>query len=317
MSQDRHRVLSAPRIIAGIVVLIALLVVAVVATAAVKLPGCDSCHKDADFKTETAATAHAAVPCVDCHVATQVIERIQYGAHVVSLPIQSLLRSDSRALGAVDDGSCLSCHEDVMTSTVQARGLRIDHKVCAVDAACTDCHSTTAHGDQVSWKRASNMDACLRCHGQQGKLVECDTCHVARESGDRLKSGPWVVTHGPNWKTTHGMGDAYTCAACHQSGYCDRCHGVGLPHDANLMEQHPALAADPGARCTSCHEAKFCDTCHGIEMPHPANFKQGHSTLVEAEGDDMCRTCHGASDCVECHVMHIHPGGANASSGGR
>lgn len=156
------------------------------------------------------------------------------------------------------------------------------------------------------------MESCLRCHGQQGGVVECDTCHQGRRAEERLVSGSWAVTHGPQWQKTHGMGDMYTCAACHARGSCDKCHGVGLPHDSKLRVEHPALARDSRAKCASCHQPAFCSGCHGVQMPHPADFKQQHGSIAVQRGREVCQSCHVQTDCDRCHIMHIHPGGAGA-----
>lgn len=303
------------------VVLIAF--VAAVGAAFVNLPSCESCHSDEDFGASTASSAHADMRCTQCHATGGPIDRLAFATHTVSQRVGLPVGLDARALAAVPDTTCISCHEAVAETTTESNGIRIAHAECAVGAACSDCHASTAHGDSVSWRRDYSMDACLRCHGQQAGLVDCGTCHVERAKRDRLATGPWTVTHGANWQETHGMGDAYTCAACHQKGYCDRCHGVGLPHDSNFRIEHVSLAQSPEAQCTSCHSQKFCGDCHGTEMPHTSSFVMEHSAIVEEDGDALCKKCHSEQDCATCHVSHVHPGGAigaaplNSTGGGR
>lgn len=309
------RTMKTRRVIVGAVVVIVLLPLLLVTGGATLLPGCESCHLQGDFAQATAREAHASVACVRCHVSDEYARRLRFGAHAVSGPARALLSGDARSASFVDDTACLSCHAQAMESTLEANGILIDHTTCAQGTTCSACHSQTAHGDEIGWVREYTMDACLRCHGQQGGLVECDTCHVPRATRERLETGPWRVTHGARWEKTHGMGDAFTCAACHPQGYCDRCHGVGLPHGKNLMAEHVTLAADPAAQCLDCHKGDFCNDCHGIEMPHPEGFTPEHSSIIERDGDELCRTCHAESDCTTCHVTHVHPG--NASSGGK
>jgi hypothetical protein len=45
-------------------------------------------------------------------------------------------------------------------------------------------------------------------------------------------------------------------------------------------------------------------------MPHPDRFVVDHAELSEDLGDQVCQRCHSESDCVTCHVKHVHPGGA-------
>jgi hypothetical protein len=109
------------------------------------------------------------------------------------------------------------------------------------------------------------------------------------------------------------MGDIKTCGACHPADYCTRCHGEGVPHDADFVRSHGPLAMTPAARCETCHQPSFCIGCHGLEMPHPPAFTAIHSATVKARGEAVCLRCHMQSDCENCHTAHIHPGGATVA----
>ncbi len=139
--------------------------------------------------------------------------------------------------------------------------------------------------------------------------VACDLCHQGRNASARVKSTAFAVTHGPKWKTTHGMGDIATCNVCHVAEDCTECHGVGVPHEPKFVEVHSSYAVQPKAQCSSCHKEEFCNSCHGTEMPHPAGFTQRHPA-ESAKQPDRCKRCHEASDCTNCHLKHAHPGGA-------
>ena len=78
--------------------------------------------------------------------------------------------------------------------------------------------------------------------------VGCDLCHQGRDAAARVKSSAFAVTHGPKWKTTHGMGDIATCTVCHAASDCADCHGAGVPHEPNFVDVHSSYAAQP--RCT-------------------------------------------------------------------
>ena len=292
--------------IAGIIVLAA---VAVGSTAATS-PGCESCHARVDESVASAAAGpHAGVECASCHVPSGVAERVSFSTRVVFGMTLRLGARGDRGASAVPDATCLSCHQDVMSGVITSKGYLIDHAVCAEGSACTDCHSATAHGETTTWKRTADMGQCLGCHSARDAAASCDTCHDPHTKSERLAvGGAWSVTHGAQWKTTHGMGDLGTCSACHARNYCIDCHGVELPHAERYVESaHSAEAKAAPASCTGCHQPAFCDSCHGVEMPHPAAFVQGHSAYVEENSDASCARCHTESDCETCHVKHVHP----------
>lgn len=272
-------------------------------------PDCAACHDDSGFVEATSAAPHASVECASCHVPIGGAERVVFGfrqAFHMTLPI---VDGDGREWASVPDARCLSCHETVLDATASKDGIRIDHATCAEGASCSSCHSTTAHGEATKWTRTYDMEACLGCHVPSEVSADCDLCHDGKLREDRVTTGIFKITHGSEWEKTHGMGDALTCTACHTAASCEKCHGVGLPHVPDFVEQHATLAEDSKAKCASCHEPSFCTDCHGLAMPHPNSFVRGHSG--EAERDEaLCGRCHVDSDCMTCHEKHVHPGGA-------
>lgn len=306
MSDPRPR--AVPRIAAlAFICLCVAGLVALVATGTV-LPQCGLCHGGALAKA-TAASSHRSVACASCHVGTGAA-RVSFAFQQVGHLAGGIVPAAVSGAAAVSDDRCLTCHADVKKGVGTTNGLRIRHSSCARGAKCTDCHSNTAHGTATAWPRTYNMDLCLHCHASDPKLSKCDLCHASRKTSDRLTTGPWAVTHGPNWRQTHGMGDEFTCATCHPKGYCDQCHGPGLPHGAGFMSEHSTFSAQPGAKCDSCHKPSFCEACHGLTMPHPLTFIKTHSTTVKTGGSAVCDRCHSKTDCTKCHEMHVHPGGA-------
>lgn len=293
-------------VIAGCLVLVS----AAVGVTAATMPGCESCHaREAGVVQGLQAGSHTGAECVSCHVPSGVAERVTFGTRVVFGMTLRLGQDGERASAGVPDATCLSCHGDVMERHTASRGYFIDHATCTEGARCTDCHSATAHGDATGWKRTAEMGQCLGCHSVREAAASCDTCHDPHTKSERLAvGGPWTVTHGSQWETTHGMGDLGTCSACHDRDYCVDCHGVSLPHgDRYTQNAHSTEALTSPRSCSGCHERDFCDSCHGVEMPHPAEFVQGHSATVEAGGTDACVRCHATADCQTCHVKHVHP----------
>jgi hypothetical protein len=289
----------------GVVVLA---VVAAVGYTAVALPGCDSCHLKGDFATDTASSPHADVACADCHVEMTVPGRISFAAREVFHMVVPLVGDLDRSYAAVPADRCASCHpETAQAGIVGTRGLRMQHVTCIGDFTCTDCHSLTAHGASTSWPRVAQMEDCYSCHGQTNEVVACDSCHAEREERQRIFDGPFRVTHGAEWESTHGMGEMRSCSACHTQDKCASCHGVGVPHSGNFLDLHAGFSTSPEARCTTCHREEFCSDCHAYPMPHTAEWVLGHGDLVEDDGEGGCLTCHEKADCTDCHESHVHP----------
>ncbi len=302
---------------------IAILVVAAVlvlgAFNAAGLPRCTSCHDQDSFRAATAAGVHATVDCRSCHMPAGPIDRVAFS---LRQPLHMFIRVSvgaERDAAAVPDSRCLACHEDVLTTMVTANGIRIPHESCAVGVVCSDCHSATAHGDATPWVRTYDMERCFGCH-IANKQTACGLCHEERSPATRIESGTFAVTHGAQWRTTHGMGDAATCTVCHQQDDCAGCHGPGVPHGADFVLTHAANSTRADAKCATCHSASFCDDCHGTPMPHSKQFTRDHAKTAAVE-PAACERCHADSDCTTCHVKHIHPGGAigdvPAEGGGR
>ncbi len=280
---------------------------------ATALPGCVSCHDEVNFVAGTEASAHTEVTCASCHVGTTVADRLAFGMRESFHMALPLIGGEGRDWSAVPDARCLACHEKVEQQVVSANGLRISHTDCAVESECSDCHSTTAHGDATSWVRVYDMETCLECHVSKAS-TECNLCHEGRLPANRVKSGVFAITHGPEWEKTHGMGAATTCTACHTAANCEKCHGAGLPHAVGFVKKHAEVATSTTARCQTCHEPAFCSDCHGLEMPHPTTFTRNHAEPAETNAN-LCKRCHAEPDCSGCHETHVHPGGAIGTLG--
>jgi len=279
----------------------------------VALPGCVSCHDDAAFVAATEQSPHADVECTSCHVGTALGDRVAFGFREAYHMVLPVVGGSARDWAEVPDDRCLACHDAVEKGVTTSNGISIKHSSCAVDSECADCHSSTAHGSEVSWVRVYDMETCLGCHVTESS-TECDLCHEGRLPSDRVTSGVFAITHGPDWQQTHGMGDASSCTVCHTAATCEKCHGVGLPHGKDFIGEHSGYATSDDAQCDTCHEPKFCSDCHGIEMPHPQEFTRDHAAAA-TENEALCTRCHADPDCTLCHETHIHPGGAIGTLG--
>jgi len=284
---------------------IALVLVASVGASAVFMPACTGCHMTGEFEAQTLARSHAQVECKACHGGTTVQSRVQFGLNqVFGMTLQ--VKDIDPTLAQTESSQCIACHAD-LSATTTSGGLRIKHSSCARGRDCTDCHSPVAHGEAVSWPRTSTMELCYDCHGQRGVPSNCDTCHEARLAEDRVRTGTFAVTHGPNAERTHGLGSMASCSSCHTSEKCAKCHGVGLPHPQDFVAKHGQISGLPTAKCATCHQESFCTDCHGYEMPHPKTFLNTHAEASEEAGLPTCQRCHAQDDCEQCHLDHVHP----------
>ncbi len=278
---------------------------------------CASCHgPQAKAARES---SHSSVSCYGCHLSDGAWGFIeQKSAEVFRMYPASLGGVELSGPGRrIPRASCERCHGTPPPDVTESGGLRVRHDVCAAPPRpCDSCHNAIAHGGTVRWIREPVMDDCVACHALSAAPNECDTCHVGKLEIQRLRSGPWQVTHGPRWRDTHGMGVLESCGACHEPAKCVSCHKTEIPHPSGFLGTHGRQARQHDARCTHCHRTSgWCSSCHGIEMPHPAGFLRRHSTVATTRDDKTCRRCHAPEDCVNCHVAHTHPGRTQGNMG--
>jgi len=302
-------------IIAGAASLLTLLCLALLpgAIALVWTPNCDTCHED--IAQSQRHFPHAEQSCISCHGGTTRAQRLSYQMTVMYQMRLPVWPFQADTLG-ISNTHCQSCHESDRASGVTvSRGIRIDHSVCTAQIRCTVCHAGIGHELADSWTSRYSMNQCLRCHQSKSVYSEegCEQCHEGRHQPlTEAAPSSFALVHGANWEQTHGLGDIQTCAACHDSTMCARCHGELVPHDSRtVVSQHGRVAIDPGNQCDTCHrDASFCDGCHGIDMPHPSGFLQEHSAITRRLTREVCNRCHLPDDCNACHSAHVHPGGA-------
>lgn len=281
-----------------------------VAAAAVEPAVCSTCHSgEARY---VASSSHKGIPCDACHVASGALGLVSQRASVISMIPAAIVPGRPSVSAEIDERRCLECHGSMMPKTITKNGVRMNHTGIGEDSiSCAKCHGDAGHGKTSSVSGRYNMDMCLGCHSAQAKnLTSCDLCHDPGAEAVRTEGRtPWRVTHGANWKSTHGMGNLETCKACHGATYCQPCHGPAVPHPDRFVASHGRQVTDTGKQsCTTCHTPSMCDGCHGTEMPHPKGFLEGHSATVKADGKRACERCHDEASCESCHSRHIHPG---------
>jgi hypothetical protein len=149
------------------------------------------------------------------------------------------------------DTLCGQCHAGPAYNS--RSGMTWEHREGCLSAGCMSCHSSAIH----------------KLNRQAGK-ASCFDCHIKRYL-------------------------ELDCVACHTSQLV----AANSPHDASYALKHPVAAADVQAKCLNCHGSQsWCDECHGVTMPHPADIATNHEELgktascVACHGRNSCITCH-------------------------
>lgn len=270
---------------------------------------CRLCHTPALAYDQWALSSHRKVTCARCHEDRAAVAGL---GNSFALVAYVGLRGDASP-GAVNvsDAACLGCHNGIGSEAASVvAGLRMSHAGLSEGGyQCTECHAQVAHKVPAARDVGVTMSTCARCHNNVTVSGACALCHPTTETvvGARLRDPVWSRTHGANWRQLHGMGDLSTCTICHSTTYCQKCHGVPLPHSTGFIATHGAQALKSLPECTSCHLQSFCDSCHGIPMPHPSGFLPAHSKVAKGLNDVRCIKCHTPDNCAECHARHIHP----------
>jgi hypothetical protein len=270
--------------------------------------GCTACHAMAPYAEAAASSSHPTVGCAGCHRASGPTSLLQDGLAMQRRAIKASLGTTPTPAD-VDESRCMDCHAQIRSGVRVSRGIRVRHSDF-LDQRCGECHGATGHPIAERHYAVPEMDRCLGCHAiSAGAISACALCHSTDSQRQRRETDTsWRVTHGPNWKKTHGAGDLATCSACHDAAYCVRCHYTPIPHVVDWEVLHGrGLPDDIRKTCADCHEPVWCTTCHGVEMPHPEGFLPTHGEAADRFGEPACSRCHSAAECEDCHLRSSHP----------
>lgn len=125
---------------------------------------------------------------------------------------------------------------------------------------CIYCHFNVAHSkDEQNYR--PRMTFCMRnCH--DGKIApdRCNLCHTNKPLPPNHKQRNWYEIHGErarveNCEKCHGWVEDY-CSNCHQKR--------PKSHDKTWKTNHKLEARKDPSGCAACHESGFCLKCHGI-----------------------------------------------------
>ncbi len=298
------------KISTGVMVSFAVLVLALGAAGALLTPQpffCRTCHVERDIYKAWTKSPHNEISCLSCHRKPGVSGYLTSQVEMAKRVSSSIFGTYQKPLTSnVDNSSCLPCHKEILKGTVVRSVIKVRHRDFLQEGqACTDCHSGVGHKNTVRKQENPTMDKCTTCHNGKTASKTCKICHVEKAKRKVRNYGPWQVTHGKDWRKTHGMGNLTSCIICHSKEDCSRCH-LEMPHVQNWPYYHGKMALKND--CFGCHIQSYCVDCHRIEMPHPESFLPRHSAIVEKKGGELCYRCHVRDDCQYCHVRHVHPG---------
>jgi hypothetical protein len=199
--------------------------------------------------------------------------------------------------------TCEVCHPDYLNMPPPSGDLVFSHKKHIDNKVqCSTCHGkNVGHFDTP----VPMMMTCLSCHEGETAPNDCKNCHRKLEEIAPGIGEP-AVHLDPDAKTRK------TCAKCHDvKVWCEKCHGVEMPHPATWRLQHGSIALQQSEVCVKCHQSvdkTFCIRCHGVEMPHPAYWYSSHGDIARAN-QAACFLCHprGEEFCNQCHHAGFSP----------
>ncbi len=262
---------------------------------------CASCHADVhvgQFRVRAGLSPGDGGACSDCHdVNGFKPSRFDLADHAETrFPLD----------GAHREVPCVSCHEQVATADLVARGVAAAFagapataQVFAIEATgCADCHRDP---------HAGTADAYL---GDAG----CKTCHDSNDWHSASQApAPGVVVsfdHDATGFSLEGAHRTVGCAECHRvtgrgtdeimlsfDGAPTACRGC---HDDPHLGQFDLDLADRSGRRPEALAA--CRDCHSLEGWTPSIFDHNTDSAFPLEGK------HALAECGACHVPEIVEG---------
>lgn len=270
---------------------------------------CNSCHVTKQAVLSHAEGTHAKARCSSCHVGPGVRGAyLAAGRGARNLVVQvSGSFSKPMPYAEVSSAACESCHEEIKTTTLTARGIRMRHSdVLDVGYQCTDCHGTVGHGTDVPRPRYPQMAQCIQCHDGEKASNACDFCH-SQDVG--------VATRTPGAGYVKADIKTDGCRGCHPMTSCIACHGLELPHsDQFVAGFHARKALLQPKVCMKCHTLNECDSCHKFRQlsqgvpanPHATSVSGFVTWHIPAQGLGMgACSCHDNQRqrfCDYCHA---------------
>ena len=268
---------------------------------------CNSCHIMGPYVQSWKDSAHAFVPCVDCHYEPGILETFEGKFKALSqLAKYATGTQGTKPWAEVSDYSCMrsGCHsERLLEGEIQFGRIRFDHRHHllgdrrGMQLRCTSCHSQIVQGDHLT----VTTETCILCHfhGEGGpqRIDQCDRCHGPPETPKDLGGGQ-AFTHDEYLRrgvdcsschgdVTRGKGEVprQRCGTCHNKAeHLERYADVSFLHDHHVTKH--------SVKCSECHT----EVAHGLP-PREEHFR---------------------GDCKDCHTdAHGSTGNLYRGTGGR
>lgn len=271
---------------------------------------CSACHLMKQNYLSWQKSTHAQARCLQCHQSKGFLSSLFTTAKIGRYFFVTFLKIQPQALSAqVSSENCLECHPAITEKLRETGGIRISHREFnQAGYPCTKCHGQVAHSNEGRVRNFPTMDRCFDCHNDVTAPSRCGLCHLEPVKNRKIKPTPgsaWALIHTSSATETHGLGDLKTCSICHQKAFCQKCHQINLPHEADWRYFHSLKALAKPKSCFRCHQQKYCQDCHQLEMPHPTSFLIQHGEIFEKD-EGLCRRCHPLETCNFCHVESVH-----------
>lgn len=295
---------------------------------------CTQCH-DMGVQVQE---PHDKVSCVSCHRPPGVAGMLRHGASYARMAVDGLALNKkfvaSASHGAVDQGSCVSCHSKVFKADFdKGKPVKLSHRhILDLGVPCGRCHVVPGHSKKAAVLATKPaMSECLRCHDGRKAKSDCDLCHAGKGSDSapsRRVVVPVSMRRDPSCRGCHPQRMADNCAKCHggyemphPAGWAEGGHYFdGLVDKEDCWNCHEPYAADrqPGTHKGGAPEPNggFCAKCHEFPSPHGSSsaWVKGHVVASRSLGMEQpgcichgtapiqrCETCHRQETCQKCH----------------
>lgn len=230
---------------------------------------CITCHDMKPFYDAWTQGAHNEVPCVECHVAQGVPNRMLH-KFVALKEVYAELFTDPtfpKYNAQVPDDRCLRCHAGLDTKKVG----KFDHKQHrSRGVACQTCHASTGHKVSFAALAANgilneaNAPTGMTYLGQQFQASGAEKASV-------LKGHKPVPCSNCHDQANLECSFCHTPPANHFGTNCRQCHRSNIAFERTIFK-HPSAGEHNYRRiaCVKCHpdgSAKVYCSCHKGNPP--------------------------------------------------
>ncbi|MGZ4136783.1 MAG: NapC/NirT family cytochrome c [Actinomycetota bacterium] len=271
-----------------------------------------ACHEMLPYDHTWAASKHASVDCVTCHIPpglwslakTKFFALREVYVHVLGAGNKPIVVTRQ-----IPNVVCVECHPaGRLAQPIKLFTTSFSHAGHRKVPLCVDCHAQLVHTPIPGQATipVQSMTACFRCHNAGGQPSACSYCHSAPHP-DR---GPCQNCHNLKTWVPGAFHHPVPLVAAHATILCEQCHtqasGSNMGFAAGCVNCHGNHHHDP--RLTEC--AKCHTTTHFV----PSTFvhKQVGPHVPAGEQPLPCVACHQKSFATATCSCH----GGNPPTGG-